>query len=940
MAGPWEKYATPAPAMAGPWAKYAAQPQPEPAVPAAPVQDTSFRADIPGTPQTPQRAAEIQQARDINAGSNGPAYVAQQTSRSVADVAGMPVDLAGAGLNALLAGIGTDARIEQPFMGSDWIASKASQVGDMLGTETVEPDQVSKGYRLAGDMGRAGGNAALTGGMLASGPAQGAKGVVGALAKPYAADPMATLARDTAAGMGAGAGSFAYDEAAPQSVQESTFGPLLKAAASIFGGVGGYGLASVAEGTTKGLAKTVQNAFMGAGDPNSPINPDTGQPFTRTQMDNAARVAQKMPTSKAQTIANIDQGVKEFGDFAAPSQMPTTGMLSDDIGMAIQENILRSKDPQRFLERDAARRSLASDKVNATAPANADPRTFVNEATKQYDDTLNAARQNVDDAAARQTAAGADIQRQNTTLNEMAVRQPEASAKLDATFRGSLDQARAEKNALYDAVPDTTPVSGEDILGQLDAIDQSVPRAAKGGTDYGTVSGRLRSLLQDTDPTTGETIARDITYGDVKVLRADINAMRREAVAAGKDVSYLDQVGRVLSEQMDTLNPEAAANYRDNFAPKFKTGKVGEYESQLKRAARTGEESSGTRPSEFGGKFLKKPEDAAALNRAIDVNGNPVTAETAGDWMMGDLAKSGVLTDNAELRFDKFRQWSERNKGTIDQFPAIRKRIDAELATAQKGGMLSKQLASEVDAAKANMKTTEDTLRRSALQSAIGNNPENTIASIMGSGDPEKQMSEMVSRLAGNQDATDGMKGAVRDWIKQKAGTTSKVVGDPDATRLSRANLEKLFNQHEKTLAKIYSPDEMNALRQAQKLMGAEASLDVRATAGSNTLDKMNMASKADMDSRKRVLEAGLKARYGVLKGGGMFRTFSLFLQALPDPNRGLGDILFEMQFNPELAKHLLTRPVKDVSTPAWNSKLNKLLGAATGARESTEGKP
>ena len=299
----------------------------------------------------------------------------------------------------------------------------------------------------------------------------------------------------------------------------------------------------------------------------------------------------------------------------------------------------------------------------------------------------------------------------------------------------------------------------------------------------------------------------------------------------------------------------------------------------------------------------------------------------------------GVLTDNAEIRFDKFKQWTDKNRATINQFPELAREVDGELSRAQRGGALSKSLADDVTNAKAGLKTTETELRRSALQSAIGNNPENAVASIMGSGDPEKRMAEMVGRLKGNKDASDGLKAAVRDWIRQKTGTTARIVGDPETRPVSRANLEKLFNEHEKTLAAIYTPAEMNVLRQAHKLLGAEANLDVRATSGSNTFDKVMAAQKSDVDQRKRMLEAALKVKYGVLKGGGVFRTINLFLAALPDGNRGLENLLFEMQFNPDLAKHLLTVPVKDVDSPSWNSKLNTLMAVVAGARESNSDK-
>lgn len=863
------------------------------------------------TPAQVQTPAETPQP--VNQGLDAPTYVMQQANRGIADVAGAPVDLLSAGLNLGLIGVDTlaemfggnvDTRIENPVMGSDWIADKASGAYEAVGGNVVPPEAVSPTTQALG-LGARGTTAALLPGMgLASGPVQAATQAgrggraMQALAKPYASSPGATLARDAAAGGGAGLAAGSYDDSVVDRYVPESLDPLAMSLMSLMGGVGGAGVANIAEGAVKGGSNFLRNLFMGSGDPNAPVNPATGKPFTRTEMDQAAYVAQEMPTNRGQAVANIDEGAREFSQFATPGQTPTVGMLADDIGMAQQENVMRARDPRRFVERDAARRSAASSRIEESAPKGAEGRNFT-----------QAAQQQMDEVTARQTAAADDIARQNVELETARARQPEASANLDRQFRTDLEAQRGRKNELYGAVDDATPVDSAAIKEQLAEVDASVPQAARTSGEYAAVANRLGNL-------------DDLTYGDVKVLRADINAMRKEAVAAGKDVTYLDRVGRVLSGVIDETNPEAAQFYREEFAPRFKTGRAGEHEASLKRAARTGEESSATRPSEFGQKFLRKPEDAASLKRAVpDLDENNVN-----EWMMGDLAQSGVLTKNAQIRFDKFKQWADRNKDVIDQFPAVRKRVDSELTRAQQGGRISQQLADEVAAAKRT------------LGPVLDKSPANAVASVMGSGDPEKRMAELVDRMKGDQAATDGVKAAVRDWIKDKAGVTSKIVGDPDATRLSRANLEDLFAKHEKTLAKVYTPDEMNALRQAHKLMNAEAKLDVRATAGSNTLDKVLADQKASLSQKKRVLEGALKAKFGVLKGGGIFRTMNIFLESLPDGNRGLEDILFEMNFNPDLAKHLLTRSVKDIGSPTWNSKLNTLLAAATGARESVEG--
>jgi hypothetical protein len=39
--------------------------------------------------------------------------------------------------------------------------------------------------------------------------------------------------------------------------------------------------------------------------------------------------------------------------------------------------------------------------------------------------------------------------------------------------------------------------------------------------------------------------------------------------------------------------------------------------------------------------------------------------------------------------------------------------------------------------------------------------------------------------------------------------------------------------------------------------------------------------------------------------------------------------------FDPEVAKHLLNRPVEEIATPVWNKKLNRLMGWAEARRAS-----
>jgi hypothetical protein len=183
-------------------------------------------------------------------------------------------------------------------------------------------------------------------------------------------------------------------------------------------------------------------------------------------------------------------------------------------------------------------------------------------------------------------------------------------------------------------------------------------------------------------------------------------------------------------------------------------------------------------------------------------------------------------------------------------------------------------------------------------------------------------MAELVERFKGDDEALKGLKDATIEWLKQEAGLKRALTGHDDAARLSAAKIEGLFQKHEETLAKLFTPEEMNSLRQARKLVADAQKLDIKTTGGSNTYDKFMAAQNDTQRKQWRVLEAALKARYGVLKGGGVFRTIRLFAESLTDRPDAISDILLEAQFNPDLARHLLTRDVEHSARQTGTSSL------------------
>lgn len=964
MAAPWEKYGQAAPA--GPWSKYqgapeiasaqaAPAPTPEPSmqpgyVPRPPVYGAN---DVPidqtqaHTPVAPQGYDPL---RSLTIGAQG-------VGRGAANLAGGVGSLPTAAFNAIMGGVDMAGRatgIGETGVRADYlitpdkIADPISRMVEAAGIDLYDRDEMTDQEQMMHKISDYGTQATLGAGGLTTLASRTGGNVANSLkpfVEPYTRSAGATYAGDISASTGAAV--------ADEFVEDSQYAdnPLVRTLANLFGGVTGATGTSVASGVKDIAMDKARNVLQGRTDPNAPKS----VPASRSEMDTAARLAQDQPTNLSQTKANIDDVYGPAGKFAdlSPSERPTVGMAADDIGMAQSENVARNADPRRFLVSDSARRARAGDFIESSAPAGAEGADAVTAARTKYgaksaslDDELYKAQEDLAEAV-RTSAQNPEFDSQNADLNAARGRQGDASTNLDQKFREEYKQAQQTKNALYDAVDGDTPGDAGALYRALDDAEQSVGRVAASSESNGfqRVRDRIKNVLVDSvDEETGDIALNSIDYRDLRALNTELSALRKEVVAAGGNPEGIVQVKNALEDQLRDLNPEAARYYAETYAPKFKTGKAGEYERGLKRAVSTGGESSATRPTEFAQKFLRTPEDANSLNRAIDVNADPKTAADARDWMLGDLAAKGALTSDGKVRYNKFKQWEQDNEAIIDQFPELRTRVDQEITRAQKGLQLSDELNQAVNEAKGNLKTTRQDvavkkreLDSGPLAKAVDGNAETMVSRIMGSGDPDAQIDNFLKQVGDDKAAVDGLKAGVRDWIKDKAGVAAVNVGNSDSARMSSAKLKKMFAKHETALSKLYTPKEMNALRRARQLMEVEPQLDVKATAGSDTHAKF-MASQKDTATQKwRMVEAVLKAKYGVLKGGGILRTVRTGLASLPTGSNNVQDLLFEMHFNPDLAIHLLDRPLKDINTPAWNNRLNQIIAAMAGARADAE---
>lgn len=195
--------------------------------------------------------------------------------------------------------------------------------------------------------------------------------------------------------------------------------------------------------------------------------------------------------------------------------------------------------------------------------------------------------------------------------------------------------------------------------------------------------------------------------------------------------------------------------------------------------------------------------------------------------------------------------------------------------------------------------------------------------------DTGAKLDEIRSAIAGNPEAERGWKSAVAEAMARMVSGTAKAdagkAGASDTFRVELGKIDQLFKRHRAALAKVFSPEEMHNLQQAQAVLEPLKNATMRATAGSNTADKF-----ANM---WRVAEAGLKARYGVLKGGGYLRTLRIMAETMPNNDAAVQNLIKRAYFDPDLAQYLLTRKVRNLDADASNAWVLQALAATTAGR-------
>lgn len=896
-------------------------------IPQAGGTDVPAMARAPGSMGTPEEPGFLaRHGRNLMLGT-------QAVGRGLAETAATLPNLAGAALNLPLMaadmvadkafGSRVPFRFNQNY--GEGLANATEAVVNAAGVPTFEPE--TRGEKFAYNVGNYGTQGLVGGfGLAKIGELFGAaaKPVIGdRFIRPYLqGDTAKVVAGDAVSGGGAGAALTASQEA-PQEIRDAgggVVGPLLDYLAMTMGGVGANVVRDVATGTPPAIVRGIRNSMA---DRRMPLDPETGMPFTRGQTEEAARRFQGRASDPAKAAGALREGTDYYNSEGLP--MPTSGLMSGDIGLIGQENAARTRLGTRslvgedgppdaranfnFAERDAALKNRAISEVESLSPVGSDPAAFTGGVKDVLDDRLaqrtgqaNTARTAATDAANAEAGLAANINRSRG--QDVA-----ASTAIDQTVRETRNAEVRQKNALYNN-PELTaaevPVDPmRQTAGELGAADTPAAPLAPVVRKY---VDRFGAIDEGTP----------ITMREVNANRAEIEADIAANLDNGEIVRQLREmkatVNRYADELAATDGPaaEAAAaanaNYRERFQPNFRQGAGGQFDRALKT-----ERAGGTpvRPSETAETFLTSPEGTADLMRIAALRGNEqATAQQARTWLFDQLARKSV-TQDGRLNPNGLANWQTDNRALLRNIPGLDDEVTQLLVQARNGRALSDTTTAALREAETRLRGQEGFNRSSTVGKVGSSDPERAVATALTAADRPKAMREIVGTIGFNREARAGLKNAVSSYLIKNVQTDTSTI---------KVNPGRVFDENRAALAEVFDPEEMNRLQRAQKLVAPLAKRYTGATVGSQTAERTG--SEAWLP-----VEAITKLYFGMLKGGGIISNAKKVAGALSGgQDRAVQRIVDLAQFDPESAQQLLTMKTAKPDSPTYNAALQKLI--------------
>lgn len=190
----------------------------------------------------------------------------------------------------------------------------------------------------------------------------------------------------------------------------------------------------------------------------------------------------------------------------------------------------------------------------------------------------------------------------------------------------------------------------------------------------------------------------------------------------------------------------------------------------------------------------------------------------------------------------------------------------------------------------------------------------------------ENILKEVNEALKANPDAQRGWKAAVADVLVDKVTNTNTAITRSTEGPVSIAKMQRVWKQHEKDLANIFTPEEMAAANRAHEILEPLGNLARKSTTGSPTATNQQLTN---------ALEAGVLAYTGnAIQTGMIMRRLKVAANLIPGAQdltleSKMGKLIERMWFDPELFIHVMDQPVKQGADKSWNKRLNKLIAGA-----------
>lgn len=824
---------------------------------------------------------------------------------------------------------------------SETITDASRNVAERFGYEPVKPEGFKE--QLASNVIELGSQGPLLGAALVKGAGKRAIELAkpGALPikadpllAPYAAAPLKTILGDTVAGAGAGT-ALTGTQQIPDDWRAKgggSVGFVSDLVAMLLGGHTGGALASATTGlpTRTGQLVTRNKPAL-----DIPVDPLTGAPVTRQTADDASAFIQSATTRDPRATAQeIETTVDLFRRLGLP--VPTTGLLTEDIGLMGLEKRQRTKagggttqmDPHAppevrqqysFGERDQALRDSAAENVASIRPPDAVPSVFPQRAQTVADMRVEQAQRELDRAVGRGRSVDTAMEGPANELSANVGQAPGASRNIFDQYSATRTAERERAQSLYDS-PDWQR-SNVDVNPLLEAAQDVHARATPAVPIHPEVEGYLARI--ETARDTGTLTGRELNE-----LTADIEGAIKKSLKNSSLFKQLKDLKNGITNTIQDIPTDhpgrqavvaARENYQERIFPNFRGAVGGNLDLRLKT------NPGQVYPETAGGEFLTRGTDAQQLMRIAQMGERTEeVAAQARTWLFDKLARTNVIKDGA-IDPDRLTRWRNVNAEVINAIPEMTGEINTMIRDARRGVGLSEQYAAEARTAEANLKNVQKDIASGPLGMVAGKDPQRAIGAIFASDNPVANMRALRQQVGNNPESLKSLHGALADYFLAKVQNVDAVTGEPG---VKFATLVKEFEKNRAAMAEVFNPEQMQALQRAQTVLAPLLKRDVKATTGSVTAE----ATEAAL----RPLELALKGYYGILKGGGVFRTVRLGLKTLAgDTAMPVEQLVTRAMFDPDLAQALLTRDVKRAGTPAWNGELQKALRRVTAGREA-----